>query len=254
MDLEGKVALVTGANRGIGEGCALELARRGADVAVNYRRHAEEAAAVAEGIRSTGRRSIVLQGDVSDRNKDEEMTQRTVSELGRLDILVANAATSVRKPFVELTSEEMNQTLGVSLLGVFHCSQFAARQMIVQGDGGSIVVISSVHAFLPFKNSLPYNTAKAGINHMARTMAGELASYNIRVNIVEPGWIDTPGEREYVTEEQLQEEGKVLPMKRLGTIEEIAKGVAYLASEDASYVTGSVLRIDGGFVLPRPEL
>ncbi len=254
MDLKGKVAWITGANRGIGRGCALELARRGADVAINYRRHAEEAAEVAEEIREMGSRAILLQGDVSDRSRDEEMVQQTVSELGRLDILVANAAKSVRKPFLELSEEDMQWTLGVSLWGVFHCSQFAARQMVAQGGEGSIVVISSVHAFLPFRNSLPYNTAKAGINHMARTMAGELAPYGIRVNVVEPGWIDTPGEREYASEEQLRKEEKVLPLKRLGTIEEIAKGVGYLASGDASYVTGTVLRIDGGFVLPRPEL
>ena len=253
MDLKGKVAWITGANRGIGRGCALELARRGADVAINYRRHAEEAAEVAEEIREMGSRAILLQGDVSDRSRDEEMVQQTVSELGRLDILVANAAKSVRKPFLELSEEDMQWTLGVSLWGVFHCSQFAARQMVAQGGEGSIVVISSVHAFLPFRNSLPYNTAKAGINHMARTMAGELAPYGIRVNVVEPGWIDTPGEREYASEEQLRKEEKVLPLKRLGTIEEIAKGVGYLASGDASYVTGTVLRIDGGFVLPRPE-
>ena len=254
MDLKGKVALITGANRGIGRGCALEFARRGADVAVNYRRHAEEAAEVAEEIRAAGRRAILLQGEVSDRSRDEEMVQQTISELGSLDILVANAAASVRKPFLELEEEDMRWSLDVSLWGVFHCSQFAARQMVAQRRGGSIVVISSVHAFLPFRNSLPYNTAKAGINHMARTMAGELAPYGIRVNVVEPGWIDTPGEREHASEEQLSEEGKALPMKRLGTIEEIAKGVGYLVSDDASYVTGTVLRIDGGFVLPRPEL
>ena len=200
MSLEGRVALITGANRGIGEGCALELARRGADIAVNYRSHGEEAEAVAQEIRRLGRRAIVLQGDVSDRQRDEELVRATVSELGSLDILVANAAASVRKPFVDLTEEDLRFTIDVCLWGVIHCCQFAARQMVAQGRGGNIVVVSSVHAVLPIKNSLPYNTAKAGINHMARTMASELVGEGIRVNILEPGWIDTPGERTFSSE------------------------------------------------------
>ena len=252
MSLEGRVALITGANRGIGEGCALELARRGADIAVNYRSHGEEAEAVAQEIRRLGRRAIVLQGDVSDRQRDEELVRATVSELGSLDILVANAAASVRKPFVDLTEEDLRFTIDVCLWGVIHCCQFAARQMVAQGRGGNIVVVSSVHAVLPIKNSLPYNTAKAGINHMARTMASELVGEGIRVNILEPGWIDTPGERTFSSEDEIKEAGQRLPMSRLGTIEEIGKGVAFLASDDASYVTGSTLRVDGGFVLPPP--
>ena len=252
MSLEGKVALVTGANRGSGEGCALELARRGADIAVNYRRHGEEAEAVAEEVRRLGRRAIVLQGDVSDRQRDEGMVRSTVSELGSLDILVANAAASIRKPFIDLTEEDLRFTIDVCLWGVIHCCQFAARQMVAQGRGGNIVVVSSVHAVLPIKHSLPYNTAKAGINHMARTMASELVGEGIRVNILEPGWIDTPGERTFSSEDEIKEAGKRLPMSRLGTIEEIGKGVAFLASDDASYVTGSTLRVDGGFVLPPP--
>ena len=252
MSLEGRVALITGANRGIGEGCALELARRGADIAVNYRSHGEEAEAVAEEIRRLGRRAIVLQGDVSDRQREEELVRATVSELGSLVILVANAAASVRKPFVDLTEEDLRFTIDVCLWGVIHCCQFAARQMVAQGRGGNIVVVSSVHAVLPIKNSLPYNTAKAGINHMARTMASELVGEGIRVNILEPGWIDTPGERTFSSEDEIKEAGQRLPMSRLGTIEEIGKGVAFLASDDASYVTGSTLRVDGGFVLPPP--
>ncbi len=252
MSLEGRVALITGANRGIGEGCALELARRGADIAVNYRRHREEAEAVAEAVRSLGRRAIVLQGDVSDRQKDEELVRSTVSELGSLDILVANAAASIRKPFIDLTEEDLHFTIDICLWGVIHCCQFAARQMVAQGRGGNIVVVSSVHAVLPIKHSLPYNTAKAGINHMARTMASELVGDGIRVNILEPGWIDTPGERTFSSEDEIKEAGERLPMSRLGTIDEIGKGVAFLVSDDASYVTGSTLRVDGGFVLPPP--
>ena len=167
MRLLGRIALITGANRGIGKGCAIEFARDGADVAINYRRHSAEAEAVADTIRSLGRRAVVLQGDVADRQVNEDMVRATVAQLGRLDIFVANAAVSVRKPFLQLTEEDMRRTLGVSLWGVFFGSQYAARQMVSQGGGGSLIIVSSIHASLAFKNSLPYNTAKAGINHMA---------------------------------------------------------------------------------------
>ncbi|MEO7652805.1 MAG: SDR family oxidoreductase, partial [Bryobacteraceae bacterium] len=126
----------------------------------------------------------------------------------------------------------------------------AARQMVKQGTGGNIVVISSVHVERPFANSTAYNAAKAGVDRMARTWALELAPHGIRVNIIEPGWIDTTGERLHSTEEQRREGGRKLPMGRLGTPEEIAKAVAFVVSPNASYMTGSVLRVDGGFVLP----
>jgi glucose 1-dehydrogenase len=249
MTLAGKVALVTGANRGIGRGCALELARAGADVAVNYRSHAEEAGEVAAAVRALGRRAIVIQADVSDRAADEAMVERTAAELGRLDILVANAALSIRKPFLELSESDAVATFATTFWGAFHCAQFAAREMVRRGEGGAIVFIGSVHAVLPMRNSVPYNAAKAALNHMARTIASELAGARIRVNVVEPGWTDTPGERGFATEEQLREGAAHLPLARLGTSEEIGKAVAYLASDDAAYITGTVLRIDGGYTL-----
>jgi glucose 1-dehydrogenase len=254
MTLQGKVALVTGASRGIGKASAIELARAGADVAVNYRSHPAEAEETAAAIRALGRRVIVIQGDVSDRKSDQQMVDTTVERLGSLDVLVANAAYSIRKPFIELSEEDMASALAVTLWGVFHCCQFAARQMVSQGHGGNIIVISSPHAWFPLKNCVPYNTAKAGVNQMALTIANELARYRIRVNIVEPGWTDTPGERQHSTEEELQAGGRRIPLGRLATAQEIAHGVVFMASENASYVTASTLRIDGGFVLPRPEL
>jgi glucose 1-dehydrogenase len=249
--LDGKVALITGAARGIGRGCALELARRGADIVVNDFANVEQAQATAEEIRSLGGRALTIPGDVSDRKAMEETVRRAVAEFGRLDILIANAARNIRKPFLEMEEQDMADTLAVTLWGAFHVSQFAARQMVRQGHGGSIVFISSVHAVLPTPNNLAYNTAKSGLNHMARTMAAELVSHAVRVNIIEPGWIDTPGERRYKTEEELQNAGKALPMGRLGCIQDIARGAGYLCSDDAAYVTGTMLRIDGGYVLPR---
>jgi glucose 1-dehydrogenase len=251
MNLNGKVAVVTGAARGIGRACAIKLAQNGADVMVNELIHIDEAQKVVHEIESLGRRALLFQGDVADRKSDQKMMEETVRELGRIDILVNNAALSIRKPLLELEVEDVERTWAVTLWGVFHCSQLAARQMAKQKEGGNIVVISSVHAYRPYPNSTAYNAAKAAVSHMAYTWAAELAEHKIRVNVVEPGWTDTPGERNFYTEEQIKEEGKKLPLGRLATPEEIAKGVAFLASEEASYVTGSCLRIDGGLVLPQ---
>jgi len=250
--LRNKVAIVTGASRGIGRAIALELARLGANVTVNARSHPEEGLTVVREIESLGQQAILFQGDVADRAQDERMIEQTVRALGRLDILVNNAAYSIRKPLLELDVEDVEKTWAVSLWGVFHCSQLAARQMVQQGQGGNIVNISSVHAYRAYPNSTAYNGAKAAINHMAATWAIELAPHSICVNTIEPGWIDTPGERRFFSEEQIRESGKKLLMGRLGRAEEIAKGVAYLVSPAASYVTGTCLRIDGGFVLPYP--
>jgi glucose 1-dehydrogenase len=255
MKLKGKVAIVTGAARGIGRATALELARQGADVTVNDVNHIEEAREVVSEIEKMGRRASFFQGDVADRLLDQQLIEETTEALGRLDILVNNAAYSIRKPFLELEVKDVEKTWAVILWGVFHCSQLAARQMVKQGQGGSIVMISSVHAYRPYPNSTAYNAAKAAVNHMAFTWAVELAEYRIRVNVIEPGWIDTPGERKHFTEDEIQERGKKLLMGRLGRAEEIAKGVAFLAAEqDSAYVTGTCLRIDGGFVLPPPAL
>ena len=247
IDLKGKVALITGSSRGIGRGCALEMARAGAAIAINYRTHPDEAEQVAGEIRGMGQPALVVEGDVADRAAVDRMVAQTVEQLGRLDIAVCNAAASKREPFLEMSVEGMQRTLDVTLWGVFHAAQAAARQMVEQGSGGSLLFISSVHAFIPVPHSLAYNTAKAGINHMAATIAAELATHRIRVNVIEPGWINTPGEREYFSEEHLQEEGVKLPWGRLGTIEDIGRAATFLCSGAADYITGAVLRVDGGF-------
>ena len=181
----------------------------------------------------------------------ESMFTETAERLGSIDILVNNAAKSIRKPLLELDTADVEQVWNVILWGTFHCSQLAARRMVAQGRGGNMVMISSVHAYRAFPNSTAYNGAKAAVNHMAMTWAAELAQHRIRVNVIEPGWIDTPGERAFTSEERLREEGGKLPLGRLGTPAEIASAVRFLVSEDGSYVTGSIVRVDGGIALAR---
>lgn len=249
IDLSGRVALVTGASRGIGRGCAVELARCGADVAVNYRSHGDEAEEVAAQVRALGRKAAVFGADVSDRAAVDAMVAGAVGQLGRVDIVVANAYYSKRQPFLELDVAEARKTLDVTLWGAFHVAQEGARQMVRQGGGGHILFISSVLGFIPFPTSVPYNTAKAGMNHMAATIAAELTAHRIRVNVIEPGWIDTPGERQFTTEEQMRQGAAHLPWKRLGTPEDIGRAVAFLSSDAADYITGATLRVDGGYWL-----
>lgn len=245
----GKVALVTGASRGIGRGIALRLAVEGADVVVNYRAHPDEAAEVTDEIRRYGRRALVWQADVADRDAVARMFAATVAQFGGLDIAVANAAFSIREPVIEAQWEHVLRTLAVSQFGVFHTCQMAAQQMVRQGRGGKIVIISSVHQEQAPANSAPYNMAKAAINNLGCTMAVELAAQHINVNIINPGWIDTPGERAFASEEELMAAGKAIPWGRLGAPADIAAAVAFLVSDEADYITGATLRVDGGYVL-----
>jgi glucose 1-dehydrogenase len=244
--LTGKVALVSGASRGIGKGCALALAEDGADVVVNYRSHPDDAAAVVGEIEAMGRRAIAYQADVSDRAAVEAMVGHAVERFGHLDVVIANAYRSIREPFLETSLDGLHQTLAVTLLGTFHICQLGARAMAARGQGGSIVIVASIHAEHAFAGSTAYNMAKFGVTGLGLTMANELAAHRIRVNILNPGWIDTPGERQYYTEDELREEGKKLPWGRLGLPREMGKVAAFLASDDASYVTGAILRADGG--------
>jgi glucose 1-dehydrogenase len=251
--LREKVALVTGASRGIGRGIALCLAAEGADVVVNYHTHAQEAQAVVDVVTQLGRRAWACRADVSDRGAVAQMISDAVAHFGHLDIAVANAAISIREPVIEADWDHVQRVLHVSQFGVFHTCQLAAQQMVRQvtggRPGGKIVIISSILEELPAAGSAAYNMAKAAINHLGRTMASELARYQINVNCVNPGWIDTPGERHFASEEELQAAGARIPWGRLGTPEDIGKAVAFLVSDDADYVTGATLRVDGGMLL-----
>lgn len=250
MRFEGQVGLVTGASLGIGRATAIALARGGADVGINYRSHTDAAMEVVEEIEKLGRRAVLLQADVSDQEAVEGMVARTTEELGRLDLFVSNAAYSDRELMIDADMDGFRRTIDVSMWGAFYGLRASAQQMVKQGDGGSVVIVSSPHAVIAIPSSMAYNMSKAAIDHMARTASMELAPHRIRVNIVHPGWIDTPGERKFFTEEQLEDGAADLPLKRLGTAEEIAEGITFILGPQASYMTGSTTTIDGGVSQP----
>lgn len=249
MKLAGKKALVTGSARGIGRGCALELARAGADVAINDREHSEEADAVVAEIAALGRQAVLVEGDVFEQASCESIAQRAIAALGRLDILVSNPAYSRRGDFLDYPADTFHKVLQGTLTSGFYMSQAVARHMVARGGGGKIVFISSVHSRMPYARSVAYNAGKAGLNHMSATIAAELVRHRINVNTIEPGWIDTPGEHVTFGDDYIAEQGAKLPWGRLGQPEDIGRAAVFLCSEDADYITGTSLLVDGGFFL-----
>lgn len=248
MNLEGKIALVTGAAGGIGHGCAVELARCGADVIVNGRPGGTSLSTTCQQIESLGRKATPIEADAFERSDCTQLVSQALEAAGRIDILVSNPASSHRCPFLEFDPDEFERGIKGTLTAGFHMAQLVARHMVERGGGGKIIFISSVHAERPYPPCLPYNAAKAGLNHMASSIAIELFQHRINVNCINPGWIDTPGERRDFTEEQIQRDGRKLPWGRMGTPADIGRAAAFLASDDADYITGSALRVDGGFV------
>ena len=247
MNLSGRVALVTGAGRGIGKGCAVALANSGAELVINDRPGSPDLEQTAEDIRSRGRRCHAFEADAFTREGCEGLLSKAVEAGGRIDILISNPAYSWRCAFLEYPGEEFERTIAGTLTSGFHMSQLAARQMVEQGGGGKIVFISSVQAEMPIAMSVAYGAAKAGLNHMMRTIAVELSAHRINVNAIEPGWIDTPGEHVAFSEEVINEEGRRLPWGRLGTPADIGNAAAFLCSDEADYITGAVLPVDGCF-------
>jgi glucose 1-dehydrogenase len=249
MKLAGRKALVTGAARGIGRGCAVELARAGADVAVNdLARTADAEATVAE-IAALGRHGVLVEGDAFERASCEQIVARAIESLGRIDILVSNPAFSRRGDFLDYDPATFDRVVRGTLAGGFHMSQLVARHMVGRGGGGKIVFIASIHARIPYARSVAYNAAKCGLTHMARTIAAELLPHRINVNVIEPGWIDTPGEHATFGSDAIHRAAPKLPWGRLGTPADIGRAAVFLASDDADYITGSDLVVDGGFAL-----
>lgn len=247
--LLGKVALVTGGGRGIGRAIAVRLASSGADIAVN---DVGPTDSVADEIRGMGRRAVELPADVGDHAAVTRMVQAASRQLGGIDILINNAGVFRFGDFLSLSDEDLWEVLRIDLAGPFFCSQEVARDMIGHGRGGRIVMMSSVsaHAAQPTKSH--YGAAKAGLEMLGRVMAVELAPYGITVNSVAPGGpivtdpheTEVPGFAETVK--------RRVPLGRTGRPEEVAAAIDYLVSPDASYVTGTVLMIDGGLALATP--
>ncbi|HTI51963.1 MAG TPA: SDR family oxidoreductase [Planctomycetaceae bacterium] len=250
MKFTGKNALITGASLGIGRALAIELARQGANVAINFRSHRDQAEEVKAEVEKLGRKAILVQADVSEQPAVEAIVATTVAAFGSLDCFVSNAVYSDRQLMIDADMTGFRRTIDVTMWGAFYGVRASAQQMVKQGKGGSIVVVSSPHAVLAIPTSMAYNMSKAAIDHMARTAAIELVGHKIRVNIVHPGWIDTPGERKFFSDEQMQIGGQKLPWGRLGTPEEIARSISFVLSDDCDYMTGSTLTIDGGVCLP----
>lgn len=248
--LAGKIALVTGASAGIGKATVLALAQAGADVAINYLGYDDSAKELAERVRQLGRRVLLFPIDVANQSAVEVMVEDIASEWGHLDVFVSCAAYSDREPFHEADMVGFRRTIDVTMWGAFYGLRASTKQMIRQGQGGAAVIIGSPHALTPLPTCMAYNMAKAAIDQMARTAAIELIEHRIRVNVVHPGWTDTPGERKFFTEDVLAQASQQLPWKRLARPEEIARGVVFLVDPASDYVNGSTLAIDGGSQLP----
>jgi len=245
--LEGKVALVTGASRGIGRTIALELGRKGAKVAVNYAGNEAKAEEVVKELQDLGVEAIKIQADVSDEASVKEMIKMVISAFGSLDILVNNAGITRDNLLMRMKEEEFDAVINTNLKGVFLVTKAVTRQMMKQ-RAGRIVNVASIVGVSGNPGQANYVAAKAGVIGLTKTTAKELASRNILVNAVAPGFISTDMTDE-LSEEQKKAMLSMIPLARFGEPEDVAKVVRFLASEDADYMTGQTLHIDGGMVM-----
>lgn len=247
--LKGKTAVVTGAGSGIGKAIAEELARQGADLAIDYVGNGHAAQELADRLNRGGSRAVAVRADVSDQAQVLHLIRETIHAFGKIDLLVNNAGIEKRTPFLEVSVDEWNRILAVDLTGAFMCAQAVAREMVRQGVRGTIINISSVHEEIPFPGNAAYCAAKGGLRMLCRNVSLELAPYGIRMLNVGPGAIATP-----INEETLRDPEKKkalesqIPFQRIGRPEEVARLVAYLASDEASYITGTTVFIDGGLM------
>ncbi len=253
--LEGKVAIITGGDQGIGRGIALRLAAEGADIAFCYRSNRsgadEVVAAITGDVAGTGagRRVLAVQADVSKTAEINHFVNAVFERFGTVDILVNNAGLERRADFWDVTEQDYDLVLDVNLKGVFFATQAVVRRWIAARKPGKVVNISSVHEELPFPHFAAYCASKSGLKMLARNLAIELAPYGITINNIAPGAIETP-----INKALLNDPAKLgpllenIPLKRLGTPEDVAGVAAFLASSDADYVTGTTLFVDGGLL------
>jgi NAD(P)-dependent dehydrogenase (short-subunit alcohol dehydrogenase family) len=253
LQLDGKVALVTGGARGIGRGIALTLAGEGAKVAVNYRTRADAAEEVVRRIREQGGEAEAFQADVGSYADVESMVARVLERFGRIDILVNNAGIVSRKPILEVPLEEWDRVVHTNFYGCFHCSRLVGQHMLARGGGGKIVSISSIHGRVAKASLGPYCSTKAAIDMFSKQLAVELAPHKINVNVVASGTITTdiniPLYKSTKPEDIALRQAVLsrVPWGVIGDPEDIGRAVAFLASDAARYITGAVLYVDGGY-------
>ena len=255
--LKNQKALVTGANSGIGEACALALGAAGADVVVNYRSEPDEAARVVDRIQESGSGAIAIHADVSREEEVRVMFAEMVKQFGTIDILVNNAGLQRDAPFHEMTLEQWTTVIAVNLTGQFLCAREAVREFLRRGvvpeissSAGKIICMSSVHEVIPWAGHVNYAASKGGIMQLMKSMAQELAPKKIRVNSIAPGAIKTAINRAaWETPEAEAELLQLIPAGRVGLPEDIARAAVWLASDASDYVTGTTLFVDGGMTL-----
>jgi 3-oxoacyl-[acyl-carrier protein] reductase len=245
MKLKNKVALVTGSGRNIGRAIALAYAREGADVVVNSRSNPKEAELVAEEARVSGVRAIATLADVSDKSQVDAMFKQALDEFGRVDILVSNAAIRPQKAFIDLSVEEWRQALGVILDGAFYCTQASLPSML-QNQFGRVIYITGDGAYLGVAKQAHVSAAKMALTGLARGLATEFAEKNITFNIISPGRMDTTRDNSFYVDAASMQRVDDIPMGRLGSPDEIANACLFLSSDEAAYVTGQTLHVNGG--------
>ena len=249
MQLENKVAVITGSSLGIGSAIAFAFAKEGAAVTVDYRSRPDEAKEIVEQIESFGGRAISVHADVSNPEDVRNLIQKAVEAFGRLDVMINNAGMEEKMPFLETPLDVWNKTIAVNLTGAWLGCQEAAKQMVSQGGSGRILNISSVHEDLPMPTNSPYCATKGGLRMLMRTIAVELAPHNITVNNIAPGAVATPMDAPLEEDaNKMQQLLSEIPLRRMGKPEEVAALAVYLASDAAAYVTGSTFVIDGGMM------
>jgi 3-oxoacyl-[acyl-carrier protein] reductase len=245
--VKGKKVLITGASRGIGRTIALEFASRGANVAVNYAGSEQKANEVVEEAKALGVEAFAIQANVADESSVKRMVKEVVSAFGSLDVLVNNAGITRDNLLMRMKEEDFDEVIDINLKGVFLCTKAVTRQMMKQ-RAGRIINVASIVGVSGNPGQANYTAAKAGVIGLTKTTAKELASRNILVNAVAPGFIATDMTDE-LTEEQKSAMLEMIPLERLGNPEDVARVVRFLATEDANYITGQTIHIDGGMVM-----
>ena len=248
-ELTGKAALVTGAQQGIGAAIAIALARDGADVAINYLDGLAEAQAVAEAVKATGQRAVLIEGDVSRPDAPARLIGATVAAFGKIDIMVNNAGVFPRVPFLEMKESDWDFVHTINLKATCFCAQAAARSMIASGIKGAIVNLASSAIFGASPHGVHYAASKGGVVSLTRAIATELAPHGIRVNAIAPGLTDTAQPRYGMTEAELVARSATMPLGRIGQPDDIANVAVFLASSRAAFMTGQVVHANGGIFM-----